>query len=94
MIIGGLDKRESVRIIKRQKSQLEYSTNSFKIVYCLQESNVFSENSDETSMSTFFPITHSTKEGIPSRIMSPDAQSTSMVNRNTLALPTVAKVCD
>ncbi|CAD6992280.1 unnamed protein product [Ceratitis capitata] len=60
----------------------------------LQESGVLSESSDEDSIRNFSPVTHPTTEDIPSRVTSQETASTSAVNRNTLALPAVAKVCD
>lgn len=94
MVISGVDKKETARLMKRQQRKIEESVRATKKLCSTQNTNCVLENCDEDSVHAFPPETHPITEESPKNTPSTATPSTSKVNRNTLTLPTVAKVCD
>jgi len=94
MVISGVDKKETARLMKRQQRQIEESIRAAKKSCCTQKTDSVSANCDEDSVressSEPYPITKAS----PANTSSTNIPSTSTGNRNTLPLPTVAKICD
>lgn len=89
MVISGVDKKETVKLMKRQQRQMEELIRESKKPCISQEIDSISENCGESTVRMFYPETEASSINTSSTEM----PSTSL-NRNTLALPTVAKVCD
>lgn len=91
MIISGVDKKETARLLKRQQRQVKKPVRTAKKSLSTQETESVSTSCDEDSSDS----SQETKPEVsPTNTASIEIPSTSTANRNTLPLPTVAKVCD
>lgn len=93
MAIGGIDKKETTRLMKRQQRQIEESTRATK-KFCSTQETYSDSACYEDAMSESCLEINPILEGSSTSMPSVEAPSTSTANRNTLPLPTVAKVCD
>lgn len=95
MVISGVDKKETARLMKRLHRKNEELERATKKVCSTQNTNCVLENCDEDSEDGFQPETHPITEESSKKTPSTATSSTSIENRNnTLTLPTVAKICD
>lgn len=106
MVISGIDRKETARLMKRQQRQTEESIRAAKKTCSSQKTESVHESSPETPTNSSLIETPSTSTANrntlplptvtenPTNSFSIETPSTSTANRNTLALPTVAKVCD
>lgn len=89
MVISGVDKKETARLMKRQLRCIEESKRAEKRVCPAPESDF-----EEYSVRESSPETYQITETSPNNTPLTETPSTSNANRNTLPLPTVAKICD
>lgn len=91
MVISGVDRKETAKLMKRQQRQIEELERTAKMSCSEHENDSVTENCEDDSV--FKTYIESITEASTGNTFSIDKPSTSTANRNTLQLPTVSKVC-
>lgn len=94
MVISGIDKKATARLIKRQQRQIEELKRAENQSRSTLETGSVQANWDEDSVCVSSLATYPITGASPPNTPSTETPSTSTANRNTLPLPTVAEVCD
>lgn len=95
MVISGVDKKETDKLMKRHQRQIKESIRAARNPNSIQETGPVESNCDGGLTRESSPdsdlITEASQTNIPARV-TPSTSTTT--NRNTLSLPTVGKICD